>query len=65
MEYRKRNLSGSWEEGASASLDDRMEQATKSMCTYICQLAIFAIHGFTNLTRSILGNPRVPDSRSS
>lgn len=64
MEYRKRTLSGSWEE-TPLSLDDRVEKTIRNVCVGLYQLGIFAIEGLTNLTRSIFGCQRVTDSKAS
>ncbi len=64
MEYRKRTLSGSWDE-AHVSLDDRLEQASRNICVQMCQLGLSMVEGLTNLTRSIFGCQRVTDSKAS
>jgi len=65
MEYRKRNLSNSWDNELPLSLDDRLEKASKNICVCFCKLVVSALQGFTNLTRSILGWQHVTDNKTS
>ena len=62
MEYRRRNLSGSWEE-TPLSLDDRLEQASRNICVRLCQLGISVVKGLTNLTHAMFRYQRVPDNK--
>ena len=65
MEYRKRNLSGSWEKDTPSSLDDRVEQTTRRVCVWLLEMTLTSIQIATKLTRSILGCPRVSDNTHS
>jgi len=62
MEYRKRTLSGSWED-LPLSLDERLEQASRNLCVRLCQLGISMIGWFTNLTHAMFRYQRVPDNK--